>query len=1205
MVCRQCGRSDEEGTRFCRGCGAPMPVGCPKCGSAEPTNAAFCGSCGARLDGASAPIRQQATPAPAPRQTAPPVRTDAAVARDERNATIVFADISRYTSLAASSEASDVFLFMADWYALVRDLAEKYGGLFSRAEGDCVMVVIGAPIACEDHPARACRLALDIRDTFRRFAREQGAAFGDSLEMSLHVGINSGPVAAGSLAAGAGESYDVLGHAVNEAKRLQTACPPGKIYAGQSTVARTQRDMLWGDPVELPVKGITGPVVARELVGIRRDGTSDTDDDIPFVGRARELSELWAIAGLARAGAGQLVTIMGEPGIGKSRLLHEFVVQLQGEGFGVFSARCLPNEQAIPYCATAQLVRGVLRLGAEDNAERVSQRAAELLGGGDASPGEDMARIGHVLGVGGASDSEPDPETRQRMVRRVLRRLMLAAAGDRPTAFAIEDVNWADPLSVDFLRHLAPWVASQPILILCTLRRGAELAWSGTPHARPIVLGGLSAQESETLAASALAQDDSSLAREIAQRAGGNPLFIVELARMAPAASADRVPATVRDVLMTRIDQLEPHRRRLVSWAAVLGARFRLAVLAAVTDQAPQRAMVEVEELVDAGWFRMASSGGDEAYEFAHILAQEVAYTRLSRRDRAAEHGRVAVAIEADPSLVPEDRSEVLAHHYLESNTKENAAPYLLAAMRRAESHEAHQSVRSYGEQFQDLVRQSPSAVIDRALELEACQLHAHACAVTGHNKEATQILARAKAVAETLGDTGALAMARLTEGATCLAMADFDGAIEGFQAAMSLWSATNDPNVAGAHNALGAVYMRQGDYESALAEFDRCANASADEVPAMLRAAATLNTGEVCTTLGRPDEALERFELAERLGAECSDIRLQACIQGGRAQALLAKGNAAQAVGCFEKAAELAGAAGDVGLRAEALIDVGQCHRRFGDYGKAIATALDGIELARDAEALNLVAMGQASLARTQWLAGETVGARSSATAALEQAEAIGDGIAAHLAQRVLADVAEHDGRLDDAVKLRQRAIALAVRTERRKDEAADLLDLGRSYMALHHLPEAIQALSRAVGIASEVGAKHLVAIASERLAYAYLASQDTESAAYTAGVACVAGEAVGSGELMCRAQLVAARAAEARGDAEAAVQAFEAMLASLPEAFPILDSTMSAVSASEALDAAEGFAERHTVPDTYRKAVAIVQSLSAGRAGAGRTEA
>jgi len=1208
MVCERCGHDAGE-VRFCRECGGAMPVPCSACGSMEPREAKFGGECGEPLCSATPATgpRRPGTPGPRAEAERPKQPSAQAIAADERNASVVFADISDYTVISASHEAGDVLLFLAAWYARVWQIADKYGGFFKRAEGDCVMVVLGAPTACEDHAERACRVALEIRTALPAFVEEYGGLGSGTEGIDLHIGVNTGQVAAGSVEGGEDGAYDVIGHAVNQAKRLQTAAARGTIYVGEDTYRRVGSLFVWQELAPLSLKGLEGDTKAHELLGARQHRVRLPDSATPFVGREKELAELRAAAALASAGEGQIVTIGGDPGIGKSRLLQELAGDLEAQGFQVVLAHSFPDEQAIPYHGLAQILRSVLEIAPASGDGHAACPSAESLAELGVEGPEDATRVQRLLGSGDPPDGEGEAEERQRLTRRAVRRILMAAADKRPIGLLVEDLQWTDALTLDFLSHIVHWTTERSILLAATFRPGAKPSWASVPHGRAIILQALSPDESVALARAAARGDDSerSLCETVVDRAGGNPLFIQELSRAGLTEASGEVPATIRDVIMARLGRLPPEERRFLTIAATVGPRFPLAVVLTAARQTSTGFPWLAESLVRTGWLRPALPADDSVYEFDHMLARDVAYGSLLRRDRVSLHRRVAEIVEAmvgddeRPEGLAGDPAEIIAHHYFESDARERAAPYLLEAMRRADRQDAPQSVVAYGEQLQDVFETCDGIEEGSDVLFEALGLHGRACALMGRNQAATSLLARQARLAEELGAEDALAMSRFLAGRVFLSMANFDQAIEEMSAAKAFWEQQGSADlVFYARLGLAGTQARRGEYEAALEEFRVCLAGSEEDVAAPLRGAVHHNYGEVCAYLGRLDEALEHFDRAEALtaGMQTPDARLLANIHGGRGKALLSKGRCHQAQESFGKAAELARQSGDMALHAEVLIDLGQCHRRLGEIDEAASSLRAGIEAARDAEAPSLVAIGEASLARNYLLTGEAELARSTAEDSLARGRSLGDRAPMYLAQRVLGDIAEREERHDDGVRLRLQMVALALELGRQKDEASGFIDLSRSYQILGQLPEARSCLARALTMAREMGTQHLISLAAGRLADVCLDLGLPREAADHAKEGMAAADGQESDELAWRCHFAMARVMEAGGMLETAATHFEAMLSCLNASCSQGGQAWYMADLYEALAAAEEFYAGDGMPAHVADALVSVRALVEG---------
>jgi class 3 adenylate cyclase/tetratricopeptide (TPR) repeat protein len=1046
---------------------------------------------------------------------------------DERNASVVFADISGFTLMSATREAGDVFFFVSEWYDQVRVIARKYEAHMSRSEGDCVMLVLGAPTACEDHADRACRLALELRDTFATFV---SGASAPAESPGIHVGVNTGPVAAGRVELGSGQVFDILGTTVNEARRLQQAAGPGGIYVGAPTYERAGDAFEWRELPAQTLKGLDGPRAAYALMGAHRKRTRPLLASGGFVGRTEEMAFLRRRLEAAKEGMGQTVLITGEAGIGKSRLSHEFLREAASHGCRVVVAKCFVENRGLAYDALAQIVLRVLHMddASEDELTRTTlQEALGRLGLLDPEIIDSLARV-----LGTSSAPIADAEASEKAVRRDVRRVLLAVAEEAPLIVLCEDVQWMDSGSSAVLEHLVPWITAARVMLLGTSRPTEDVGWRQWGRVEAFVLGPLSRSESEALVRYLTETRRAGRLAEAANRSGGNPLFIEELVRAGTSDAAEAMPDTVRDLIMSRIDRLATCERLVLGAAAIVGARFRIALVERMVGSGSAVVHAAIEALTAAGWVRPVLARSDDVCEFEVVLVREVAYSSLTRRDRMNLHRRAAEALVADTRLATGEDVEVLARHLLESDEPVLAAPYLLQAMERAQARAAHQSVLHFGLSLMGLLERDRDALGRRRLEMDAVRLYADACSVAGRKQEALRLYERYRAIAEDLKDAASIARGRFCMGLTYYSIVVYDRAIAEITAAMEAWSGLGDvKGVAMAQLGLGAIYAGKGEVEAALEAFRACwdpASGYGDEI----RAIGHQNYADISTRIGRVEEALEHFEQAESLSEGSPDLCLLANIQGGRAQAELAKGQPAKALEVLDRAYDLARQTGDIALLAEIRIDQGQCHRARGDWARARELAEEGIALARDSENPSLLASGTAHLARVLLLMGSVDEALALAEKALEEARALEDREAIHLCRRVLADGAEYQGLHDDARALRTDTLAMARSWGRRLDEASDLADLGASYLALGEVPRALECLEEAVEIARKTSADHLRAAACGRLAGALIAAGSFAEALAraTEGVECAA--AIGNPDLGWRCHYAAGMAAERLSD-------------------------------------------------------------------------
>jgi class 3 adenylate cyclase/tetratricopeptide (TPR) repeat protein len=628
---------------------------CSTCGSENPDDARFCASCGSPLDGPGS-------------------------AREERKTiTVLFADLVGFTSRSEQLDPEDVRAMLTPYFTRLREELERRGGTVEKFIGDAVMAVFGAPIAHEDDPERAVRAALAIRDALAEMNEQD-----PGIDLHVRIGVNTGealvslgvrPLQGEGMAAG-----DV----VNTAARLQSSAPVDGILVGEATYRATERAIEFRQTDPVQAKGKQEPVTAWEAVEARsRFGIDITRRvDTALVGRERELALLRDALDRARhQDEPQLMTIVGEPGIGKSRLVHELFVHIEGlpELIAWRQGRCLPYGDGVSYWALGEMVKaeaGILETDPDEEAARkLNRMVSDLITDED----EVVWVARHLRPLVGLAQERGSGDDGSDEAQAAWRRSLEALAERRPTVLIFEDLHWADEGLLDFLDYLIDWTREVPLLVLCTAR--PELLarrpdWGGgKPNAATISLAPLSDEETARLLANLLdrALLPAELQAALLARAGGNPLYAEEFARMAAnRSSADlaevELPGSVQGIIAARLDGLDPDDKSLLQDAAVVGKTFWVGAIASVGGREPSELERRLHELERGRFVRRArrsSVGGESEYAFLHLLVRDVAYSQIPRGERAVKHRAAADWIGSLGGERLEDRAELLAHHYL------------------------------------------------------------------------------------------------------------------------------------------------------------------------------------------------------------------------------------------------------------------------------------------------------------------------------------------------------------------------------------------------------------------------------------------------------------------------------------------------------------------------------------------------------------
>jgi len=923
LRCTECGADNPGATRFCISCGADQSVACSSCGALGLPGASFCGECGAALGqrpgGADHPPRAQ--------QELP---------EERRRATVLFADLSGYTAIAEQLDPEDTkSLVDRALGRLSREVTDR-GGHIDKLIGDNVMAVFGAPVAHEDDPERAVRAALAMQAAMSEINAEIGAhAASRGIELALRVGINSGEVLAGRV----GDQYTVIGDAVNVAARLQAASAVDTVTVGASTRRSTAAAIEYRDLEPLRLKGKSEPIPAWEAVRLAEpEAPKATGRGTgPFIGRDEELALLVSLFERAvREARPYLVTVFGEAGIGKSRLLAEL-----GEALGeradrveMLVGRSPAYGTSTTYAALGEILRerfGVSRT--EPPAVGVSKLAAgieELMEGQEdaVDASRTAAVIARVVGVDEPSESvaQADPEQTHDQIFAAVRLLMGLLSARSPIVVAFEDVHWADEGQLDLIEHLAGW-GHGPALIVCLARD--ELlerrpAWGGgRRNATTLSLGPMASAEAEGLVESLLAGQEGSHAAavEVAQRSGGNPLFAEEMVnRLREEGSADveGLPDSVHAVLAARLDALESEERRLLQAASVIGQSFWDRVLGELEGGAVDDLLAA---LVDKGLIVPTPASrvvGEREFGFKHALVRDVAYSTLTRAVRARRHFELASIIEG---RLGENRAGVAA---------------LLAEHRRKAAELAEQA----------------DFPLDDLLSMRAASAHASEAA----GDVAASLFSNAEALLHyenALGlptglDPDERARIEESRGDTAFRSGHVDTAIESWSRALEFQEGSGNPARAGAlHRKIGTGLWHKADRESSIAHLQQGIDLLKDGEPCrelieLYEEAASLyvETGDNMLAIYAAEKAQR---IAEALGASATASR--AHLTFGRVFGRI--GDLEQARGSFERAVELARQASP-GETDRALLALGR-HLEVAeaDYPAAAAACEEGLDLA------------------------------------------------------------------------------------------------------------------------------------------------------------------------------------------------------------------------------------------------------------------
>lgn len=748
MHCPSCLHPNPPGAKFCGECGARLPAPCPHCGHANAPGAKFCNDCGQALALPAAPP-EKTSPQPPDLQALIPAeyaqqleaaRSQNAVAGERRIVTILFCDVKGSTAAASRFDPEDWAQVINGAFEYMIRPVYQFEGNVARLMGDGILAFFGAPIAHEDDPQRAILAALEIISGFETYKSKILQEW--DLALDLRVGINTGLVMVGDVGSDQQMEYTALGDAINIAARMEQTALPGTIQAAEDTYKRSAPLFDWEDLGEMEVKGketrlrTYRPLRIKPAPG-RLRGIAGLD--APLVGRRAEFAQLQDALARLRRGSGGIVFIVGEAGLGKSRLITELKLENQNSGSELpdagtpalwYEAASLSYESTQPYALFQRLLRRIYGIEENDAPAEKWEKYLPMLQQIPADLADRGGVFEVLFAVHGRSGADlPQGEDFKRQLFDLITLLVVSWTAQAPLVLVLDDLHWTDPASVELLTHFYPLTDQHPLLLICATRpeRNApvwtakETASREFPHrTREILLASLSAQDTDELVNRLLLVADlpEKLHRQIIEKTDGNPFFIEEVVRVLidsgavtrevvdgrvhwrAAADLEQfdLPGNLQTLLTARIDRLEENARRTLQLASVIGRSFYYRVLARVHQAASTvraeldgqlRALQRAEMILEAA--RMP----ELEFTFRHALTQEAAYNTILLRQRRAFHQQVGEALETLFAERLEEFYPMLAHHFREAQdpraqryeTLAGDAAFRLFAIPEAASH--------------------------------------------------------------------------------------------------------------------------------------------------------------------------------------------------------------------------------------------------------------------------------------------------------------------------------------------------------------------------------------------------------------------------------------------------------------------------------------------------------------------------------------
>lgn len=707
MQCNECSHENRSEARFCEQCGAALERVCQVCGTPVRAGAKFCDNCGTPLP----------SEAPPPSESKSEPQADAAVASERRRVTVLFADAVGYTPIAESLDEEEVYNLMQGCVATMQETVERHGGSVNQYTGDGILALFGAPVAYEDSARRAVAAALEMQRRLGEYSKTVRERH--EITCQYRVGLNTGPVVVGRISDNLDLDYAAVGDTVNLAARMQTLADPGAVFVTESTYQATRDFFDFESLGAMPVKGKSEPVAVYRAVRERpiqhRLEASKARGFTPYVGRAEEQRLLAGLFEKATLGHGQVVLLLGEAGMGKSRALYEFQRQVGNGRVRWLEGQCVSYRESIPYLPALSLVKDAFDIKETDSDDAVVQKLERGTESWDPAARRTVPYLKYLLNVDPGDPSLRDmaPLERRAGFLDAFRALLQQSAQSNPVVLVLEDVHWIDPESENILHVILDVVPAAQVLIVLTARPGYVPPFGERGYFTRVSLGELKPNETAELVKRVLDADDvaAPFLAWLNEKTEGNPFYVEEvtrslldqglLERVGPACHVRcaleelPVPGSIHEVILARIDRLHAHSKIALQRASVIGREFPARLLGRLcsdlADLEGALADLKAHELIyEKTYFP------ELVYVFKHALTHEVAYSTLLKEHRRARHRAVAEGIETLYADRLQEHYEELAHHYELGEAWEQAYRYYRKSGEKAQEAYANPQAIEY-----------------------------------------------------------------------------------------------------------------------------------------------------------------------------------------------------------------------------------------------------------------------------------------------------------------------------------------------------------------------------------------------------------------------------------------------------------------------------------------------------------------------------
>ena len=1038
MQCAQCGSDNRSERRFCSGCGGSLTAACPACGFANGVGEKFCGGCGVDL---AAHVSQPAT----------------MLETERKYVTVVFADIRGSLEIIAARDPEEAQAVLDPVLERLVQSVNAFGGTVNRTNGDGLMALFGAPIAYEDHALRAASAAVAMLQAVRELAHEPD--WKSDVQVLLRIGLNSGEVVMRASINGLQSDYSAIGETAHVASRVEQLAQPGTIALTAQTLKLLAGKVEVTSLGPFNVKGLAQPIELYRLLGIRAERSRIRGpEDRPlsrFVGRGLELRVLAETLHKARSRNGQLVTVVGEPGVGKSRLFLEFIRSLEVEGCLVLESGSEAFGPTNPMVPVLELARGYLNVERNDDPAVIGAKLERRLTGIE---GEDRDEIFNAFQALFELPTRRigSPAERQYRIVNGIAKALLRESRRQPLVIIIEDLHWIDAGSRSFIDSILDQLRDSGIVALVSYRPDYQPDWGHRSYSQ-IRLERFSTAEVDVFLDALLGPDASlaELKRDLEQQTDGNALFLEESVHtlieaqillgepgayhLAARPREISVPVSVQAVLAARIDRLSPDEKRILQCASVIGRRVPYELLSTIAEAQPQALDRAIDRLRAAEFLYETRRYPTREYVFKHALTHEVAYTTLLHERRRHLHEQILHALQTEGQPDSFDRAEQLAYHAFRAQAWQEALVHLRHAAANAIARSADADAIQLLDQAVTALSHLPDdpATLEQAVDVRL-ELR-NALMPLGDRARIFRTLIEAEALARRLDDQGRLGWVCGYLTPYLWGLGQYGRALETGKQAHDAAEAQGDTALLViANRYLGHVHFSVGDYNQAAQRLQASLSSLQDDViqqhfhlPYKSSIATSAWLASSLAELGRFTEAIDHARHGVAEGEAAGHAYSITAASSGLGFALLRRGDLEQAIPVLERAAELTRSGDFAALSAWITGMLGSAYTLAGKLNEALLLLEEGVARMSAMQVKISEASVIAALGETCLLSGRRAEAEAHAERALKISRDRRERGAEGWALRLTGEIALAAGRAESAAAVSAFRAAIAIAEE------------------------------------------------------------------------------------------------------------------------------------------------------------------------------